>query len=262
MTTLVALASKEALVMGTDSLGTVTRRLVDPRDLFEYFDSDDDMKMKLGEDGRPLLDSFVTVFEQAQSVPYNQLGNVKKLFDLAPLPMGVMFTGATSIGDRTIGRLIAEFKDSDKAFDGSQRDRIDETESEGLEHSNYKVQVVGDRLRRFLRGYYGSTFPESHMQPELQLIIGDYDKLSFLPSVHRIDIREDTIIEIFSEDSSFGVTFGGQMDWIQRIVFGTDTANQIRSAKHSDHLLFEYYDRIRAAAVEAGSEFDIPTPDS
>ena len=47
--------------------------------------------------------------DQAQAVPYNQLGNVLKLFDLNPLPMGVMFTGITSIGTRTIGKMVSEF---------------------------------------------------------------------------------------------------------------------------------------------------------
>ena len=258
MTTLVALASKEALVMGTDSLGTVPRLLVDPRDLLRYFDSED--HLKLGEDGRPLLDNFGDVIEQAQTIPYNQLGNVKKLFDLDPLPMGVMFTGTTSIGNRTIGRLIAEFKETDLAFKGSNSEHV-VSDSEGSEQSNYKVQTIGDRLRRFLRGYYGSTFPEEYSQPELELIVGGYDKLSYLPSVFRINIREDTTTEIFSDDSPFGVTFGGQMDWIQRIVFGTDVLNQVRLAARSDYLLFEYYDRVRSAAADAGVEFEVPSPD-
>ena len=247
--------------MGTDSLGTVPRLLVDPVDLLEYFDSEDELKTKLDEDGRPLLDNFGDVIERAQTIPYNQLGNVKKLFDLNPLPMGVMFTGTTSIGNRTIGRLIAEFKETDQAFNGSNAEHV-LSDSEGSEQSNYKVQTIGDRLRRFLRGYYGSTFPDEYSQPELELIVGGYDRLSYLPSVFRINIREDTITEVFSDDPPFGVAFGGQMDWIQRIVFGTDVLNQVRLAARSYALLFEYYDRVRSAAADAGIEFEVPPPDS
>ena len=94
----------------------MTRHLVDPLDLIKYFDSKNDLEMKLDDEGKPLLSSFLAVFEQAQSVPYNQLGNVTKLFNLSPLPMGVMFTGITSIGNRTIGRMVAEFKERDQAF--------------------------------------------------------------------------------------------------------------------------------------------------
>ena len=250
MTTLVALASKDALVMGTDSLATVTRPLVDPLDLSEFFDASNEFKIRVDDQGKPILDSLLTIMEQAQSVPYNQLGNVLKLFDLSPLPMGVMFSGITSIGDRTIGKMISEFKERDK---GSVP---------GTEQSNYTVRSVGDRLREFLRQYYASIFPQAHMQHELELIVGGYDKLSHSPSLYRIDVREDTIVEIFSVESPFGVAFGGQNDWIQRIVFGTDANNQVRLAQRAHDLLLEYHRRISEAIVNAGITFDVPSPDS
>ena len=250
MTTLVALASKDALVMGTDSLATVTKLLVDPLDLSTYFDANNEFKIKVDDQGQPLLDSFLTILEQAQSVPYNQLGNVSKLFDLSPLPMGVMFTGITSIGNRTIGRMISEFKEQDDAFTAS------------AEQSNYTVRSIGERLREFLRQYYASIYPQAHEQHELELIIGGYDRLNHLPSLHRIDVRQNTIDEIFSVDSPFGVAFGGQKDWIQRIVFGTDVDNQIRLAQRAHDLLLEYHRRISDAVANAGITFEVPDPDS
>ena len=250
MTTLVALASKDALVMGTDSLATVTRPLVDPLDLSEYFDADDEYRIRLDDQGRPILDSLLTLMEQAQAVPYNQLGNVLKLFDLSPLPMGVMFSGITSIGDRTIGKMISEFKERENASNSS------------AEQSNYNVRSIGDRLREFLRQYYASIYPEEHMQPELELIIGGYDKLSHLPSLYRINVQQDTIVEIFSDEPPFGVAFGGQNDWIQRIVFGTDQDNQVRLAQRAQYLLIEYRRLISEALVRDGITFEVPSPDS
>ncbi len=250
MTTLVALASKDALVMGTDSLATVSRLLVDPLDLSEYFDANDEFRMRVDDQGKPLLGSLLTVMEQAQSVPYNQLGNVPKLFDLSPLPMGVMFSGITSIGNRTIGKMISEFKERDQAFNGD------------AEQSNYTVRAVGDRLRQFLRQYYASLYPQPQVQPDLELIIGGYNKLSYLPSLRRIDVRADTIDEIFSDESPFGVAFGGQKDWIQRIVFGTDENNQIRLAQRAQDLLLEYHQRIQDALDNSGVNFEVPRPDS
>ena len=250
MTTLVALASKDALVMGTDSLATVTKSLVDPLDLSEYFDASNEFKIRVDDQGKPILDSLLTIMEQAQLVPYNQLGNVLKLFELTPLPMGVMFSGITSIGYRTIGKMVSEFKEREKAS------------APGTEQSNYTVRAVGDRLREFLRQPYASTFPQAHIQPELELIIGGYDKLSYLPSLYRIDVREDTVVEIFSVESPFGVAFGGQNDWIQRIVFGTDDNNQIRLAQRAQDLLLEYHRRISEAIVKAGITFEVPGPDS
>lgn len=250
MTTLVALASKDALVMGTDSLGTVTRRLVDPLDLLDYFDANDGFKLRVDDQGEPLLNSFSTLVEQAQAVPYNQLSNVSKLFSLSPLPMGVMFAGTTSIGNRTIGKLISDFRETDTVFD---------TESEP---SNYAVRTVGNRLLQSLRQSYDSTFPQQHARPELELIIGGYDKLSHLPSLYRIDVRENTLVEIFSGDSPFGVAFGGQKDWIQRIVFGTDDNNQVRLAQRAHDLLVDYHEKVTDAVANAGFTFDVPHPSS
>ena len=236
--------------MGTDSLATVTRPLVDPLDLSDYFDANDDFRIKVDEQGRPILDSLHTIMDQAQSIPYNQLGNVLKLFDLSPLPMGVMFSGLTSIGDRTIGKMISEFKQHES------------NSAESSEQSNYTVRTVADRLRKFLRQYYASTFPHEHMQPELELIIGGYDKLNHLPTLYRVNIKDDAIDEIFSVESPFGIAFGGQNDWIQRIVFGTDQNNQVRLAARVHDLLLDYQHRISEAIVKAGLTFEVPTPDS
>ena len=250
MTTLVALSSKDALVMGTDSLGTVTRRMVDPFDLLECFDPDNDFKLRVDDQGEPLLDSFSSILEQAQVIPYNQLSNVSKLFDLSPLPMGVMFTGTTSIGNRTIGKLISEFREADPVFD------------EDAEPTNYSVRSVAGRLLQSLRQSYASTFPEPRPRPDLELIVGGYDRLRHLPTLYRIDVRENNCDEIFSSDSPFGVAFGGQKDWIQRIVFGTDENNQIRLAQRAHELLVDYHQRIIDAVENAGIIFEVPGPDS
>ena len=250
MTTLVALASKDALVMGADSLGTVVRPLVDPYDILEYFDTENDLKLQIDGEGQPVLDSFSKILEQAQAVPYNQMSNVSKLFDLSPLPMGVMFTGITSIGNRTIGKLISDFRESEPLL------------KKDAEPSNYEVRTIGDRLLQFLRQAYASTYSSLHGQPELELIVGGYANIGYLPSLYRIDVRENTFDEIFSSESPFGVAFGGQKDWIERIVFGTDMNNQFDLAIRARELLIKYRQYISSAIEEAGMNFDVPHPDS
>ncbi len=72
--------------------------------------------------------------------------------------MGVMFTGVTSIGNRTIGKLVSEFIEEDNAFQG--------------EPSNYKVEMIGKRLLETLRQRYASTYPgPPAQQPPLELIL-------------------------------------------------------------------------------------------
>ena len=57
MTTLVALATKDSLVLGCDSLGSVTKWMIDPSVVFnEFFDANS--KLKIGQDGKSVLQEF------------------------------------------------------------------------------------------------------------------------------------------------------------------------------------------------------------
>ena len=115
MTSLVVLATKHAVVMGADSLGTVTRQMVSLSQLSTYFDPANDFRLRLDDAGNPLINEFRQMIGDAEPVPYNQLTHINKLFKLGNLPMGVMFTGITSIGPETVRGLIAEFSASDPA---------------------------------------------------------------------------------------------------------------------------------------------------
>ena len=48
-----------------------------------------------------------------------------------------------------------------------------------------------------------------------------------VPYIHRIFVHENKIDPIFEGEAPFGIAFGGQMEEIQRIVFGADSTNRI-----------------------------------
>jgi len=97
MTTLVALATKDALVFGCDSLGSRTGRVIDPADLVEFFNLDDkDAPLKVDKDGKPLIKSFNDIYYKSVSVPSEHMTHMTKLFSLEPLPACVMLTGCRS----------------------------------------------------------------------------------------------------------------------------------------------------------------------
>lgn len=205
MTTLVALSTKDAIIMGCDSLATSTKMLIDPEHfLSTYFD--DQTGELLLDDGKPILNDFDKVLGLASHVPYNHMSHMDKLFNLKPLPLGVMFTGITSIGDRTIKSLLQDFVENDKAFDPAT--------------SNYTVKTVADRLLKYFREHYESRHKNtlSEFRPGLELILGGYDKNGPLPKIAKIDVKEN-ITEI---QDAFGPVFGGQSREIQRIVYGID----------------------------------------
>ncbi len=141
MTTLVALPTKDAVVMGCDSLATASRLLVDPRRLLNSFDEKG--RVLRDSDGRDILD-FGSLLSVAEHVPYDHMTDVDKLVHLKPLPLGVMFTGITSLGDRTVKSLLREFRRKDPAFRKSTQ--------------NYTVKSVSGRLLKFFRARYENFF--------------------------------------------------------------------------------------------------------
>ena len=147
MTTLVTLASKHCLVMGADSLGTTTRRLVNPFELSEFFDSKNDLKLTTGDDDKPILTDLFQLIAKAKHIPYNQLLHVNKLFKLGKLPIGVAFSGVTSIGPNTTRGLITEFTEKDPAVKAGGS-------------TNYTVQSIARRLQSFLWKYYEAEFKQ------------------------------------------------------------------------------------------------------
>jgi hypothetical protein len=227
MTTLVALSTKDALVMGCDSLGTVAVPLIEPSKLRDYFDKDGNLKVN--EKGEPSLKKYGEILVKSEMIPYSHMSHVSKLFSLSPLPMGVMATGIVSIGIRTIKSIITEFKTTDSAFNKNRHP------------TNYTVNSIGRRLLDFIWSHYCKEYPEeTQYKPELELIIGGYDLQSQTPSTYRIYVHDNKIEPIFTNDT-FGVAFGGEMKEIQRLVFGTDFANSVKIVNRNTYLLDKYY---------------------
>ena len=246
MTTLVALASRHALIMGADSLGTVTRNLVNPTRLFQFFDADDDFKLKVGPEGKPILERITQLMEEAEHVPYNQLLHVNKLFRLGLLPIGVMFTGATSIGPHTVRGLISDFTGRDSAIKNQGK-------------TNFTVRSIARRLLDFLRGPYETEFTQDFLMPDLELLIGGYDRGKQYPTIFRFDVRRNSLEQVFAA-GAFGVAFGGQMDWIQRIVFGTDNRNLVNLRSRVESLLTLYRQKIVERLQSDGHGVEVPGP--
>ena len=231
--------------MGADSLATVTKPLVGLDDLIVFFEeSGDDWILKPG-----ALSSFGQILDKAQQVPYNQMDYVTKLFSLSPLPMGAMFTGVASIGDDTVRSLVAEFKETDSVL-RTKRPR-----------GNYTVMATAKRMLTFFRSRYRAAYKEEWNRPALELVMGGYNRTKRLPTIVRVDVAADTVREVFAA-GTFGIAFAGQMDWLQRIVFGTDTTNMARLEQRHRSLLEGYRQHVVEAVSSAGLTFDVPEVDA
>ncbi|MBC8525972.1 MAG: hypothetical protein ISS28_07350 [Candidatus Cloacimonetes bacterium] len=227
MTSLVALATKDALVLGCDSLGTSTKPLLDPFDLLEFFDSD--FKLKKNKNGKPMLKGFSDIWNKRQDIPYSHMTHVSKLFSLSPLEMGVMTTGIASIGDRTVKSLIEEFKSKEPACQDKPKPK------------NYTVKGIAKKILTHFSQYLESKYPDEKERPELEFILGGYNKQSPIPKIVRIKLPEDEVQDTIKD---WGIVFGGQMKEIQRIVFGTDWSNTLKIKRRHIELLRKYRDKI------------------
>lgn len=252
MTTLAALATKDALVLGCDSLGSVTKWMIDPVTLLGiFFEQGEGSKLKLDEDGNPILKSFFDIYNKSEAIPYYHMTHVSKLFSLAPLEMGVMITGIASIGKRTIKSLIREFKVSETMFT-----------QEGKKAYDYTVNNISQKLLDFITLYYTKEYSEWTYKPDLELMIGGYDKTKQVPDIYRIFVHENKIEKIFPDEDPFGIAFGGQMDEIQRIVFGTDWKNRLKLNERVNYLLNKYHDLLQEYLKEKGITEELPNIDN
>ena len=226
MTTIIALASRHAVVMGADSLATENRDMVEPWRLLKYFEKENGWKLKRDATGEPILKSFYEIVEQEQSLPVNQSLHVNKLFQLGDFPIGVAFTGVTMLGDVSIGRILSEYSD------GLRRELGE------LPGSVIEMEGLASALMNHIGDHYDRVFPPGGIggRPALELLVAGYSQKGQLPTVMRLNVERR---ESRSAPSP-GVAFGGQMDWIQRIVLGTDNANRARLAQRTRELLFQY----------------------
>ncbi len=246
MTTLVALATRECVVLGCDSLGSEVQRMIDPADLVDYFDPAPDYRLRLDSEGKPLLRSFGELYSLSKEVPVHHLTHMTKLFPLAPAKAGVMVTGVVSIGDRTVRSLVEEFST---------------TRVQPMTSGQHTVKDIADALTGYLWDAFAQQFPDENRRPSLELILGGYGPSEVIPQIYRIRLPQREIIKTF-DDPPFGIVFGGQMKEIQRIVFGTDFGNRLKIMDRHVLLLRRYREIILDALKQQGVQADIPEPTS
>lgn len=223
MTTLVALSTKDVIVMGCDSLGTVSREMIAPEDLLQYFDLDGEGKIKTDENGKPLLSNFWDhIYSHKQNIPYSHMTHVDKLFDLGN-HVGVMISGIISIGDRTLKSIIQEF-----TFD-----------------PDGKIQAIAKKLTDKIQTYYEQEYPHNEDQPEIELLVAGWDTTDNRPKIYRINFPSGSIkLEL---NGSYGISFGGQYQEIARLIFGTDLPNMNIIEKRYESLLRRFVDELKKA---------------
>ncbi len=209
MTTIVTFATKDVIVMGSDSLGTASRPVIDPVKLYSHFDKEGNLKTDLKN-----FNFWKDVYSDREEVPYSHMAHMDKLFRLRD-NIGVLTAGIVSIGNVTIKSIIRE---------------VATTGVSGCEE-------VVEKLIDKIRPHYEKQYSESHHKPNIELMVAGWDNSDLTkPQIYRIkfpylltesfDDPDDALPENRLElRQEYGIYFGGQFREIARLVHGTDVEN-------------------------------------
>ena len=225
MTTLITFSTKDVIVMGCDSLGTVSRNMVDPYELAQYFDFDRDGELITDENGKPVLSNFWEhIHSHNKNIPYSHMTHIDKLFKLNK-HVGVMTSGSISIGDTTLKSIIQDFA------------------QKGTTEEPYTIHCVTQKLVDEIQKYYKKEYPDNAFQPEIELLIGGWESNDSPPKIYRVNFPSgDARLEL---DGYYGIVFGGQFREIARLIHGTDPFNMRLIEERYRFLLYRFIDELQ-----------------
>ena len=227
MTTLVAFSTKDAIVMGCDSLGTVSRTMVDPYELLQYFDLDKEGELKTDENGKPLLSNFWEhIYSHYKNIPYSHMTHVDKLFELHK-NVGIMTSGIISIGDTTLKSIIQNLAQELTADD------------------SYTIHCIAQQLVDKVQMYYKKEYPDDVSQPEIEFLIGGWEPNGSHPKIYRVNFPSGSIE--LALNGSYGIAFGGQFIEIALLVHGTDPLNLRLIEERYKFLLGRFVNEVQKA---------------
>jgi len=228
MTINVALVTSEAVILGCDSVASVTEQYLNP---VRHVPQDAAGNFETDADGR-----YVAHFawDDLQSVVTDAWGGVTKMFRLCgdENPVAAVTAGLAKLNDRPISSLANDFskqlKDCDSVL--SVVEKFVDTMGAHYDQHN-KIMNTPPGLRE-----------------DVEFLIGGFGKSDDFPSLYRvnlIDAVDKRIKPLYGSGIGFkdktGAAWAGQADSVQRLLFGWDDPvkqyieNQISTAINNLH---------------------------
>ncbi|WP_110647619.1 hypothetical protein [Salinicola peritrichatus] len=207
MTINVALATSEAIVLGCDSLSSMTEPVFRAKDV----------QLVTDEHGSPILDQHgnLTFRGQASHAVTTVFGGVRKMFCISE---GSIQVAAVTAGLAILdGMTIAEHANKFRRETGSKLGTVEEVASAFLAYVRDKWELTV--------GYTETADDESY--PQL------YDNVEFLVAgfepkgegrVYRIDVLAKSMQ--LQYDGRPGIAWAGQANYVQRLLIGADESLQ------------------------------------
>ncbi len=118
--------------------------------------------------------------------------------------VGVVTYGQAAIGSRTAASFVPEFESQ-------------------IGDAELDTEALASRLAEFFSAEWATAMPKNYAGPDMTFIVGGYDANAAYGRVFQIDIPQHaTPMELNKGDRSFGITWGGQTDHLDRLIRGFD----------------------------------------
>lgn len=251
MTINIAVVTSEALVLGCDSVASVTTPMLNP--FTQGFAK--------GADGNDLKDekgNFLVPVVNVQHVVTDVMSGVTKMFKLydeKDTVVAATTSGMGKLNDRPISGIAHDFA---KSVQTPKRGKQKYT----------KVSEVVQAFYEFVKTEYeqdqkASEVPEEYWSA-LGFLVGGIGKDDKFPSIWRIRMKEKKLQAEF-EGGATGMCWGGQSDSIERIIRGYDGGLRFAVEKYVMDLLGAHHKKMADNTVrildETLKKLNVQMPD-
>lgn len=200
MTINVGIVTAEALVLGCDSIASITEHLLDPfrQDVTENADG----SMRIDFD----MDDLVPTVTGAW-------GGVTKMFELSQSPpVAAVTAGLAKLNGLNMSSLASEFAATRHA-------------QQATHSAPVTVEDVATSFLRFMRTRYEQHYADSPLPEQFrdgpEFLIGGFGTADAFPSLYRVSVQEDSCHLEYGGGEG-GVTWGGESDAVERLLRGYD----------------------------------------
>jgi hypothetical protein len=204
----IAVVTSDALVLGCDSVASVTTPMLNP--FGQGFTKGEDGNFVKDKDG-----NFLVPVKGIEHIVTDVMSGVTKMFKLYDEKNTVVAATTSGLGklnDRPIAGIAYDFAQSIQ------------TPKKGKQKYTKVLEVV-NAFHEFVRVEYENDQTLTGIPPEywssLSFLVGGHGKDDKFPSVYRIRMKETSVVCEF-ELGKTGMCWGGQSDSIERIIRGYD----------------------------------------
>ena len=224
MTINIGVVTNDALVLGCDSVASVTMPVLDPFS----------MKTEKSDGGRFSVEFG---FGDLRPIVTEVWGGVTKMFPLSDdPPVAATTAGLAKLNNRTMSSLAEEFKEKEKT------------------RSRVNVEAIAKDFFRFVRKQF-ETHYEGYPAPEEvwegpQFLVGGFGRDDPHPSLYRVSVTkksaQESVREEFPKGES-GVSWAGQADSVERLIRGYDSLLRRSVLKGVEDALRQQHEKMSKA---------------